>query len=51
MGRATPEYLIERSPPESIRAMGLQKWDVNEPDLTKYERAMLHRANTILGFS
>ena len=31
--------------------MGLQKWDVNEPDLKEYERAMLRRANDILGFS
>ncbi|MCJ1250967.1 hypothetical protein MMC30_008197 [Trapelia coarctata] len=50
VGRPTAEYLIQHSTIEGQRGMGLRPWDVEEGH-SKGQRAVLRRANEILGFA
>ncbi|KAL8733008.1 MAG: hypothetical protein Q9166_002406 [cf. Caloplaca sp. 2 TL-2023] len=49
-GRLTPEYVMKSISKEAQRAMGLIPLDAEQKGITGRERAVLRRANQILGF-
>ncbi|KAI4125292.1 MAG: hypothetical protein LQ338_004338 [Usnochroma carphineum] len=50
-GRLTPEYVMKNISVEAQRAMGLAPYDVQEKGIPEPERAVLRKANEILGFA
>lgn len=49
-GRSTATDVAAVANAEGMRAMGLARWNVDDAE-TEGEREVMHRANSILGFS
>ncbi|KAE8142442.1 hypothetical protein BDV38DRAFT_294331 [Aspergillus pseudotamarii] len=50
VGRATEAGLRKSTSQLGLRALGLNKWDLNDPSLTQGQRLVLEKSNKILGF-
>lgn len=50
-GRLTPEYVMKHISGEAQQAMGLAAYDVEQKGVLERERAVLKKANDILGFA